>query len=289
MIKIYPNGLVCLDLYDFVLVTFCVGNTIGYVVRRKMAKRSETIVQDPIINELKSRSPRLLRSENGMMIKLPLNGARGGNKRSATMLFSLIIRSPKFAAFLRLLLEAKRKQRQLLFLRIMFTALNKFITNNAGIYIHISNASYDYVKLIMIGVSSTTTGVMLGLFLQNSIALSGFSLLALYMRDIEYVEYDNCALLCKAVQTYHNTGILQEMRSTIQITKDELLELEPPVYLSCFEEKTSLIQRYKLRELLDSKSGKRRIQHFSEFIKRFPECQPDTEALYKDIIETQIK
>jgi hypothetical protein len=55
--------------------------------------------------------------------------------------------------------------------------------------------------------------------------------------------------------------------------------------LLCVEEKLSLLERYKLREVIKSAKARKRVQHFSEFIKKFPECDADPEAVYEEIVE----
>jgi len=57
------------------------------------------------------------------------------------------------------------------------------------------------------------------------------------------------------------------------------------VHLLCVEEKLSLLQRYKLRQLIKSEKARKRVQDFSEFIKKFPECDADPEAVYEQIVE----
>jgi hypothetical protein len=40
-----------------------------------------------------------------------------------------------------------------------------------------------------------------------------------------------------------------------------------------------------LRELIKSEKARKRVQHFSEFIKKFPECDADPKAVYEQIVE----
>jgi hypothetical protein len=53
----------------------------------------------------------------------------------------------------------------------------------------------------------------------------------------------------------------------------------------CVEEKLSLLERFKLKQLIKSENAKKRVKYFSEFIKNFSECNVDPEAIYEKIVE----
>jgi hypothetical protein len=55
------------------------------------------------------------------------------------------------------------------------------------------------------------------------------------------------------------------------------------VPLLCVEEKLSLLQRFKLKEIIKSAKTKKRVQYFSQFIKKFAECNVDLEAVKEKI------
>lgn len=57
------------------------------------------------------------------------------------------------------------------------------------------------------------------------------------------------------------------------------------MHLLCLEDKLLLLQRYKLIELTRSDKARKRVQYFSEFIKKFPECDADPRAVYEQIVE----
>jgi len=60
------------------------------------------------------------------------------------------------------------------------------------------------------------------------------------------------------------------------------------VPLLCTENKLSLTQHFRLKEVIRSAKARKRVQHFSEFIKKFPECDPDpeTQTVFQEIMET---
>jgi hypothetical protein len=51
------------------------------------------------------------------------------------------------------------------------------------------------------------------------------------------------------------------------------------------EEKFSLLERYKLKQLLKNEKTRKRAKQFSEFRKKFPECRTDPETVYEHIVE----
>ena len=78
------------------------------------------------------------------------------------------------------------------------------------------------------------------------------------------------------------TSLVEDTSNAIQLPIDQV----PLVYV---EEKISLLQRFKLRKLIESEKARKRVQHFSEFIKKFPECDADPEAVYEEIVEKIIE
>jgi hypothetical protein len=55
--------------------------------------------------------------------------------------------------------------------------------------------------------------------------------------------------------------------------------------LLCVEEKLSLVQRYRLKELLTTVETRKRVKHFDHFINQLTDCSVDTPQKYKEIIE----
>ena len=45
------------------------------------------------------------------------------------------------------------------------------------------------------------------------------------------------------------------------------------------------IERYKLKSSVKSAKAHKRVQHFSEFIKKFSECDADPEAVYEETLK----
>jgi hypothetical protein len=43
-----------------------------------------------------------------------------------------------------------------------------------------------------------------------------------------------------------------------------------------------LVERYKLNSVIKSEEARKRVQYFSEFIKKFPKCDVDPEAVYEE-------
>lgn len=74
-------------------------------------------------------------------------------------------------------------------------------------------------------------------------------------------------------------SLVEEAAAALQLPLDK-------VPLLCVEEKLSLLQGYKLKALIKSAKAKKRVQHFSEFIKKFPECDADPETVFQEIMET---
>jgi hypothetical protein len=75
-----------------------------------------------------------------------------------------------------------------------------------------------------------------------------------------------------------------EMKNLDSPLMEALAALQLPidkVPLLCTEQPLSLLERYKLREVIKSAKAKERIQHFQKFIKKFPECDPNPEAIYQ--------
>jgi hypothetical protein len=288
--KMYPSGMVCLDLYDVVLISFTVGNTVGVLIKFYRKRHQKLISADPIIGELKTKSPRMVLSESGQMKRPPLGVyLRGGEKwRRLTILLSVVIKNKRFAKLIKSIVEIHQKQRQLRFLAAIFSTLNRLLTNHVGLYID-ATSYLDYSRFIFIAISSGTGGLLTGLLLKNSIILSVLSCATMYLRGVERIssDYNNCQILCEVAQQFHNKQVQIEMKKIIPEIQNPLIDIEVPTYI-CMEEKTSLVQRYRLRQLVESEKGNKRVQYFNEFIKKFPDCDPNPETIFKSIEEGKI-
>jgi hypothetical protein len=77
------------------------------------------------------------------------------------------------------------------------------------------------------------------------------------------------------------------MKNMDSLLLDAVAALQLPidkVPLVCIEQPLSLLERYKLKEVIKSAKARERVQHFSEFIKKFPECDVDPEAVYEQFV-----
>lgn len=86
--------------------------------------------------------------------------------------------------------------------------------------------------------------------------------------------------------------LTMEMKNFTSLFEEASTELQLPfekVALVCVEEKLSLVQRYKLNEVIKSAKARNHVQHFSEFRKEFPECDADPQAVYEEILNSKEK
>jgi hypothetical protein len=67
------TGLIVFDAVDVICISFSAGSGIAFLVRRYKRRKGE----DPIVLELKQKSPLRMFSKNGKPLKLPL--VRGGD------------------------------------------------------------------------------------------------------------------------------------------------------------------------------------------------------------------
>jgi hypothetical protein len=273
------TGLIVFDAVDIICISFSAGSGIAFLVRRYKRRKGE----DPIVLELKQKSPLRMFSKNGKPLKLPL--VRGGDHIKGV---SLWIKNKKIAGFAQTILNAKRKQKQLRFLQLCFFALNTALTTKVGLRFAISGwLSLDYTQFILIAFPSTLGGLVMGLTLANPLASVLLPLAILYGRGIEDIPdpyEEKCKAICKVAEQFHNKQLTIQMEKLNQLVEDLLTELDK-VHLVCVEDKVLLSQRYKLKELIKGKKIQKRVQHFSEFIKKSRECDPDPEAIFEQIVE----
>ena len=241
--------------------------------------------EDPLVTELKENSSVIMFSEGGKPLKLPLFRGGDGQKLKG---FSLVIKNKRLANLVIAIVNAKRKQKQLRLIRVFFIAFNALLTSNVGLRFAVGG-SLNYVQFILIAFPSTIGGVIVGLVTENPLATVLLPLAVLYGRGIEDIPdpYEKCRTLCKAAEEFHNKQLTIEMKELNSIVEEASAALKLPidkVPLLCVEEKLSLLQRYKLRQLIESEKARKRVQHFSEFIKKFPECNPNPESVYEQIV-----
>lgn len=270
------TGLILLDRVDIFFLSLSLSSGIGLLIRKYYSRRAE----DPIVNELKKRSSVIVVATNGEPLKLPL--VRGGETLEAV---SIVLRSKRLARLIRTIRNVIKKQRQLKLLHICFYILNETFTSSVGLRIALGG-SLDYTQVILIAVPSTVGGFLLGLTIANPLTTVLLPLAILYARGIENVPDPDqkCRLLCKVAAEFHKKNSRIEMTNFDSLVEDASTALQKANFI-CVEEKISLLERYKLKELVKTARGQKRVQHFSEFIKKFPECDADPVAVYEQVVE----
>ena len=281
------TGIIVLDGIDILCISFSAGSMIAYGYKKyRNYRRIKITGKDPIVDELKKKSPIQMGSEKNKPLKLPL--MRGGDSKIKG--YSLMIKSKKIAKILRAIFHAKRSQKKLRLLQDCLMILNGLLTTSTGLRIAISG-SLSYVQILLIALPSTIGGFLLETISEYPVVSALLPIAILLGRDIENVPdpYEKCRILCKAAEEYHNKQLMLEMqnfRSLVEYASDTLQLPLDQVPLLCTENKISLTQRFELKEVIRSARARKRVQHFSEFIKKFPECDADPETVFKEIIKT---
>jgi hypothetical protein len=281
------TGVILLDGIDILCISFCAGSIIAYGYRKYKDYR---IIrgEDPIVGELKKKSPIQMFSEKGKPLKLPL--VRGGYLTKRIRGYSLMIKSKRLSKILMAIVHAKRSQRKLKLLQDFFMIMNGILTASTGFRIA-AGGSLNYVQILLIAFPSTIGGFLLGTISECPVASALLPIAILFGRGIEDVPdpYEKCRLLCKVAEEYHTKQLMVEMKNFRSIVEDASDALQLPldqVPLLCTENKISLTQRFRLKEVIRSAKARKRVQHFSEFIKKFPECDADPETVFQEIMET---
>lgn len=279
MKRLNASGVLLFDRLDIALISFSIGSTTSYLLKKhKKYKKRKNL--DPIIIELKQKSPIIVISVDNKPLKLPL--VRGGERLN---MLSLAIKSKRLA----LLIEAiKRREKQLKFLQVLFFIINRSLTSKFGLRFAMGG-SLDYTQFLLIAFPMTVAGFLLEQVIANPLASIFIPLAILSGRAIEDVPnpYQKCKLLCKAEENFHNKEVIK-----IEMKELNLFVTSPPIQLPldkislvCVEEKLSILQRFKLRKLVESERAQKSVQYFNEFIKKFPECDSDPEAVYEQLIK----
>jgi len=270
------TGVIIMDGIDILCISFSLVSMISYGYNKY--RRIKITGEDPIIEELKKNSPIQMFSEKGKPLKLPL--VRGGDNKIRG--YSLMIKSKTLAKILKAILHAKRSQKQLRLLQDCLIILNGLLTTSTGLCIA-AGGSLSYVQISTIG------GFLLGTISDYPVANALLPIAILLDRDIEDVPnpYEKCRILCKAAEEYHNKQLMLEMKNFRSLVEDTSNALQLPldqVPLLCTENKLSLTQRFRLKEVIRSAKARKRVQHFSEFIKKLPECDADPETVFQEIM-----
>lgn len=281
------TGIILLDGIDILCISFSAGSMIAYGYKKyRNYQRIKITGEDPIIDELKKKSPIQMFSEKGKPLKVPLK-MRGGDIIRG---YSLVIKSKRLAKILRAIFHAKRSQKQLRLLQDFLMILNVLLTTSTGLKIAVGG-SLSYVQIILIAFPSTISGFLVGTISDYPVPSALLPIAVLLGRGIEDIpdSYEGCRILYKIAEEYHNKQLVLEMenfRSLVQETSDVMQLPLDQVPLLCTEKKFSLTQRFRLKEVIRSDKVRKRVQHFSEFIKKFPECHPDRETVFQEIMET---
>ena len=284
--KRLPTGVILLDWIDILCLSFSGGSMIAYVYKKyKDRRRIKITGEDPIISELKKKSPIQMFPEKGKPLKLPL--MRGGDRIRG---ISVVIKNKKIAKILMAIIYAKSSQKKLKFLQNFLIIMNGILTTSTGFRIA-TGGSLSYVQIILIAFPSTIGGFLLGTISEYPVASALLPIAILFGRGIEDVPdpYEKCRLLCKVAEEYHNKQLMLEMENFRSLVEDASDALQLPldqVSLLCVEEKLSLLERFKLKEVIKSAKARKRVQHFSDFIKKFSECDADPETVFQEIMET---
>ena len=126
----------------------------------------------------------------------------------------------------------------------------------------------------------------MGLVITNPLASVLLPLAMLYSRGIEDISdpSEKCKAICRVAEKFYNKQLTIQMKQLNSLVEDKSTAFDQ-AHLLCVKEKLSLSQRYKLTELIKSEKARKRVQHFSEFIKKFTECDADPKAVYEQIVE----
>lgn len=136
--------MIVFDIIDILCISFSAGSSIAYLIKKyRTYKRRRS--EDPIVTELKEKSPVTMFSENGKPLKLPL--IRDGDKIKG---ISIVIKNKKLAILVEALINARRKQKLFRLLRLLFFASNTVLTSSLGLYFPVVG-SLNYTQLLDLG------------------------------------------------------------------------------------------------------------------------------------------
>ena len=264
------TGIILLDGIDILCLSFSTSSIIAFGFKKyKSCRKSRATNEDLIVDQLKRDSPINIFSEENTPLKLPL--MRGGD---TIKIFSLIIRSKKLTRIIIAIVNARKNQKKLRLLRDILFILNRLLAISTGLCIG-AGGTLSYTHVVLIALPSTVGGFIIGIISANPLVSAALPIAILFGRGIEDVPdpYEKCKFICKAAENFHNQQLMLEMKN--MGSEVPLLYTEQPL---------SLLERYRLREAIKSTEVRERVQHFSEFIKKFPECLADPEDVYQEVI-----
>ena len=127
------------------------------IIKAGEQKNKTKTGEDPIVTELKEKSPIIIVSDQGKPLELTL--IRGGDhKLKGIKGFSFFIRNKKLAALIKAIVQVKHnKQKQAKLLQIAFFIANELLTNSTGLRVAIGGAlGYTQVVVFLIPTSMLT-------------------------------------------------------------------------------------------------------------------------------------
>ena len=278
------TGVILLDRIDIICISFSLGCSIACLVKSNK-KRKLRRGEDPIITELKNKSPIIVCSKTGKPIKLPL--VRGGDNDNIKDIpkISVMIKNKKLIQLIGDIINAKKHQKELKLLSDFFFMLNNLLTISSGLRIAVGG-SMSLTEIVLLGFPSTVGGFVLGLLITQPIIGVLIPLAILTGRGIEDIPNNlkKCKQFCEAAAKYHNKQFMLEMKNHKLLLEDLATQIQLPINevpLVCVEQPLSLYQRYQLKSLIKGVQSQKQVQFFNEFIKKFPECDVDSEILYE--------
>jgi hypothetical protein len=234
------------------------------------------------------------------------------------------IKDKKFYKIIQAILKARKQQQFLKLLQYILLALDHLLKSKVGLHI-VASSTLNWSQFLIVFIPSTLIGVMFENFIKNPIITVLSPLALMYGRGTENIlePRDDCRTICKIAEKYHNKELNLEMKEFVSTNnrtsnlmfKNENLEylknkfaLERRLKLNglaeesfetfelpfnegplvCIEEQSSLVQPFKLEKIVGiqkSRKLKKRIQHFNEFIKQFPDCGVDEKIIDKEIYQ----
>jgi len=171
---------------------------------------------------------------------------------------------------------------------------NSLLTKNLGLVIA-AGGSLEFTQILFIAMPSTIAGYLIGSICAYPIIPVLIPLAILFGRGVEDISdplQEKCRLLCKVAEQYHNKELNLKMENLGSAVEKVGTQLQPPsdkLHLVCTEQPLPLLQRYKLKLIIKSQQAQKRVEYFSEFIKKSPEWNADPTLVYEEILELKEK
>ena len=178
------TGLIILDRIDIICISFSAGSIMAYGVKRyRNYRKSKIKGEDPIVNELKRKSPIRMFSKKGKPLKLPL--MKGYDRIRG---YSLVLENKKLAQILEAIIYAKKKQKMLIVLQDVLFILNTLLTSTTGFRIA-TGGSLDYTQILLIAFPSTIACFLMATMYTHPLVISILPMAILFGRGIEGITH----------------------------------------------------------------------------------------------------